>query len=160
MPEPTYTALATVTLGSSASSVTFSSIPATYRDLVVVISPTTSVDGTEVLMRVNGDTGSNYAFVYALGTGSTTFSAAGTAASFGLLLGRTSRVTNVLVNLMDYSATDKHKTILQRDNDSGWTTVMRAGRWANTAAINTIVVSTSSGTFNSGSTFNLYGIAS
>ena len=42
MPTPTYTPLATVTLGTSAASVTFSSIPATYRDLILIFDGTGS----------------------------------------------------------------------------------------------------------------------
>ena len=59
MPTPTYTPLATVTLGTAASSVTFSSIPATYRDLILVVNATTSADGIPSL-RFNGDSGNNY----------------------------------------------------------------------------------------------------
>lgn len=41
------------------STVTFSSIPATYRHLEIVASVTASVS-TNLLLRVNGDTGANY----------------------------------------------------------------------------------------------------
>jgi hypothetical protein len=37
MPTPTYDLIESTALGSSASSITFSSIPSTYRDLVLVI---------------------------------------------------------------------------------------------------------------------------
>jgi hypothetical protein len=57
-----YTALANVTLGSSAASVTFSSISQSYRDLVLVITATTSaVDNA--FIRFNSDSGSNYNIV-------------------------------------------------------------------------------------------------
>jgi hypothetical protein len=57
MPTPTYTPLATVTLGTTAASVTFSSIPATYRDLIFVLS---GLGGSaNITLRYNGDSGSN-----------------------------------------------------------------------------------------------------
>ena len=61
-------------------------------------------------------------------------------------------------SFMDYSATDKHKTVLIRANHPG-ETVACAGRWANTAAITSITINTAS-TFVIGSVFSLYGIVS
>ena len=58
---------------------------------------------------------------------------------------------------MDYSATDKHKTTLVRNDQSG-VTGMWAGRWANTAAINRLDIIGANGTFPIGTTLNLYGI--
>jgi hypothetical protein len=162
MPTPTYTALATVTLGSSASSVTFSSIPATYRDLVLVHAGTSSNGSlNSLLLRFNGDSGSNYTLVYMEGNGSSANS--GTGSGTGVNAGFTvsSPVSNNITQIMDYSATDKHKTVLSRKNTSSSNANAQASRWANTAAITSIVCTVDSGaTFSTGSTFNLYGIAS
>jgi hypothetical protein len=158
MPTPTYTPLATVTLGSSASSVTFSSIPATYRDLVVVISCTATSNG-DIGWRANGDTGSNYSAVQA-GVGATTggaFSNAPTGTTALAGSGGTVQSTSVL-QLMDYSATDKHKTSLSRANQGDAFVNMAASRYASTSAITSLTLL--SLTFNTGSTFSLYGIAS
>ena len=67
----TYTPIATNTLGSAQASVTFSSISGSYTDLVLIINAGTS-DASEqdCLIRVNGDTGSNYSATYMYGTGS------------------------------------------------------------------------------------------
>jgi hypothetical protein len=157
MPTPTYTPLATVTLGSSASSVTFSSIPATYRDLVLVMSgTTTSIQAG--LMRLNGDTGSNYSQVGMDGSGSSTSSFSGTVNTIDVWANGTT-VSQASVVIMDYSATDKHKTVLNRIDNSTWGTRALAARWANTAAITSILVYMAGGqSFNTGSTFNLYGV--
>jgi hypothetical protein len=57
----TYEAIATQTLGSAAASVTFSSIPGTYTDLVIVCTPLRVTAGAEELVfQFNSDTGSNY----------------------------------------------------------------------------------------------------
>ena len=163
MPTPTYTALATVTLGSSASSVTFSSIPATYRDLVLVYNGKATAGGSGNRMRVNGDTGGNYALVrmygYTGGTGSDVYTSG--VGYFDVSAMNTSDGNMSIMQFMDYSATDKHKTVLFRNQESGMLAVLAsAGRWANTAAITTINVFAASAQFASGSTFALYGIAS
>jgi hypothetical protein len=160
MPTPTYTPLATVTLGSSASSVTFSSIPATYRDLIVIVDGKTSLV-TNTVVRLNSDSGSNYSYVVAEGNGTSATSFSGTGSSPEV--GRMATLqSNVIIEIMDYSATDKHKTILGRGNSSGDLVRMSCTRWANTAAVNSVQIlpSPSPRTFDSGATFNLYGVIS
>jgi hypothetical protein len=157
MPTPTYTPLATVTLGSSASSVTFSSIPATYRDLIVVFVGSAST-AADLRIQLNADTGSNYSFVYAFGAPPSVFSAAGTqnGLTFGAVDGNQ---TLSKISIMDYSATDKHKTSLTRwDSASSNAVAMYASRWANTAAVTSLLVFPTSGTLSTGATVNLYGI--
>jgi hypothetical protein len=162
MPTPTYTPLATVTLGSAASSVTFSSIPATYRDLVLVESFQHTTTGSQSLMKF-GDTSTNYSMVTMRGNGSAansaTFSGDG---NIGTSPGNTNNTANVQLtcvrHIMDYSATDKHKTILQRFSDTSQHTIAVAGRWANTSTITTIGLSNLSGNYAAGSSFALYGI--
>jgi len=159
MPTPTYTPLATVTLGSSAALVTFSSIPATYRDLILVVEGATATSGRPV-MRFNADTGSNYTSVMMAG-GSSPYSAT-TSTTFidpipdYSVTGKFSAIWQV----MDYSATDKHKTVLVRLNQhAGGVVHATAGRWANTNAITTVAILTNNGAnYSSGTTFNLYGV--
>lgn len=161
MPTSTYVALATTTLGASASSVTFSSIPASYRDLVLVCVGTSSVNAN-VLCHLNNDTTSNYAWVYMNGNGSTDASGSNSS-NTSILVGATAywinaSPTNSVLQFMDYSATDKHKTVLCRNDGSTRATEATVSRWKNTAAVNEIDLSLTSGTFAIGSTFSLYGI--
>ena len=159
MPTPTYTPLATVTLGSAAASVTFSSIPATYRDLILVITAQRTGTPVNVGMRFNGDSGSNYTSVYMTGTGSSPATGIVSSTNFQLDLypyPPSSGFNNYIVQMMDYSATDKHKPILVRVNDAGNATEASAGRWASTAAVNSLALTLSN--FNTGSTFSLYGV--
>jgi hypothetical protein len=163
MPTPTYTPLATVTLASATGTVTFSNIPATYRDLILVLNYTSTAGNTfGGSLRFNGDTGSNYSDVYMLGDGSSASS--GTDAGTKQDIAFVSNVRgNTIVNIMDYSATDKHKTSLARFNTSNVYAIARAYRWANTAAITSMTIFNSSSsvpseTFSVGSTFNLYGV--
>jgi hypothetical protein len=173
MPTPTYVPLATVTLGSSASSVTFSSIPATYRDLVIVANGRTSYTSDSddsISLRFNADTGSNYSQVFALGYSAGTFSTAYTGNRMGVFAFAASASGNTnfgvaTANIMDYSATDKHKTVLGRGNNPPDSSVtMSAARWADTAAITSILLTPdrflqgASSAFVAGCTFNLFGV--
>ena len=159
-PVGTYIALATTTLPSATSSITFSSIPAGYRDLVLVCSGTTSVNAT-IITRLNGDSGNNYSWVYMRGNGSTAVSGANSSDT-SILTGATAywinaSPTNTVLQFLDYSATDKHKTVLCRNDGSTRASEATCSRWANTAAITQIAMTLTSGTFNTG-TFSLYGI--
>jgi hypothetical protein len=156
MPTPTYTPLATVTLGSSASSVSFASIPASYRDLIVVGDYTGSTVAL-VLMTFNGDSSNLSAVEMGANSGSGVFSGTATNINFGAIYG--SNKMTLITQIMDYSATDKHKTVLRRGNNAQQSELnAAAGRWASTAAITSIALTCNSGTFSSGSTFNLYGV--
>jgi hypothetical protein len=161
MPTPTYTALATRTLTGTASSVVFSTIPATYRDLILVCSGTSSNTAiNSIFVRFNSDAGSNYPFVQMYGTAAGAGS--NTSTTTGAIAGLTisSSVNTNITQIMDYSATDKHKTTLSRQNSMGDSYVRAsASRWTNTAAITSITCFIDTGAnFNSGSTFSLYGI--
>lgn len=152
----TYTPLQTITLSSTATSVTFASIPSTYRDLVLVVECSASSD-TLARIQFNGDTtDGNYSFVYALGTGSSTASGSSSSYPFGSV--NSSTTTNAIVHIMDYSATDKHKPCLDRDQESGQNVVFRAARWKNNDAITQVLVKPDTGSFSIDSSFSLYGI--
>lgn len=159
MPTTTYTPIASQTLSSTTSSITFSSIPSTYRDLILIISAAASVN-TGIRARFNGDTNTNYTSVYLQGNGSSAFSAT---RSFGFLdlsnFGpRTTFEFSNIINLMDYSVTDKHKSILQRPNTPSASVEAYASRWASTSAISSIEIYVTSGTFSIGSVFSLFGV--
>ena len=155
MPTPTYTPLANVTLGSTTLSVTFSSIPATYRDLILITNGKATA-GDDYFILFNGDTaGSNYSKVLMVGNGSS-------AASFASISSNAAAIYETdgvwIHQIMDYSATDKHKTCLVRSNTAGTNVIAGTTRWANTAAITSVIVKPGSANLVSGSTFSLYGV--
>jgi hypothetical protein len=157
MATPTYTPIASITLGSSASSVTFSSISADYRDLIFVWTGTQSV-ADDFRIYLNSDTGTNYSFVRARADGTDDSSESGSGESgLKVAAGTFGSTSSVIVQLMDYSATDKHKTALVRSNSNN--VAMLASRWADTSAITSVKAETESGNFSVGSTFSIYGIA-
>ena len=157
MATPTYTLIDSVTLGSSASTVTFSSIQA-GGDLVIVMTGQTT-GGSNCSYTINSDTGTNYPYVFMRGDGSAT--ASGTTTANANYVGYfTANPSNAILQFFDYSATDKQKTSLVRMNDASARVYANANRWANTAAINRIDFILSGGeSFAAGMTFYLYGIA-
>ncbi len=161
---PTYEPIATNTLSSSASSVTFSSISGSYTDLVVVCSffkPT----GGSPRFRLNGDTSSLYSQTVVYGNGTTASSSRESSEGAYYLMDFLSPSTSVpnlsIVNVMNYSNTTTHKTILERAGAADTGTVASVGLYRSTSAITSITINAdgSSGVFSSGSTFTLYGIA-
>lgn len=163
MPTPTYTALANITLGSSAASVTFSSISQAYRDLVLIQSATGSA-ATYSFIQVNGNTSTSYYGIDMGGNGVNPGSSS--TGAVNALLSSWYYGNNVYTNpniitwnFMDYSATDKQKTVIVRTNLQEYGVSAMVNRWANIAAITSMVITPGSGTWAAGSTFSLYGIA-
>lgn len=154
----TYTPIATTTLGSAASSYTFSSISGTYTDLVLVAAGYQSIDDN-VLMRFNSDTGSNYSSTTIFGSGSAASSFRSTSATSMQLGGLfTSDGGNAIYQIMNYSNSTTYKSVLARANAAGSGTQARVGLWRSTAAITSVTLLTGSGNFQTGSTFTLFGI--
>jgi len=162
----TYQPIASQTLSSAAASVTFSGIPQTYTDLVVVINGSMSASGATIYARLNGDTGSNYSVTYIGGNGTSAYSNRSSNNSNGIGLGgfeagfSTGMFTNI-VHFQNYSNSTTNKTVLSRwsDPSSGGEVEAFVGLWRNTTAITSIEIRNNGGhNFNSGSTFNLYGI--
>jgi hypothetical protein len=158
MPTNTYVALQTQTLGTAASSVTFSSIPAGYTDLVLVMNGTLSTSAA-VYCEFNGDTASNYSSTYIQGQSGTASSGRDTRLYlFGFLTSGSGPNTGI-ANIQNYSNTTTFKTVLSRANDSS-TVNANVGLWRGTpAAINSINLIPTGGTFSIGTTFTIYGIA-
>ena len=164
----TYEKIATNTLGSTTSSVTFSSIPATYTDLVIVCSARSSYTGgtsAPININFNSDTGANYSNVFMYGNGTT----AGTSrASNGNYI-YTADISavggtgfagfgNLIININNYSNTTTNKTTLARTSSPNSFVEAVCGLWRNTSAIGSIDLTVTLGDFVVGSTFTLYGI--
>jgi hypothetical protein len=176
----TYTELATQTLGTAASTVTFSSIPSGYTDLVLQCSlraDTSTFNNMNFpLLRLNGDSTSGLYSVtnlYARNTGGGDTAASQRASNqneinFGGVA--TSAMASGIfstyqIQLQNYANTSVFKTFLARIGTGGNLTAMdgvwaSVGLWRNTNAITSLsLTATSSGSFQIGSTFSLYGIA-
>ncbi len=157
MPTPTYTPLATITLTSTDSEVVFASIPSSFRDLILIISNSQGLAN----LRFNSDTAGNYNWVRMWGEGGGGQSSASSNQT-SLYTGDGSTAPSMnRIQIMDYSATDKHKSVLARNDYNpgslNYNAFTVAGRWASNTAINTISISGT--TYPVGATFSLYGVA-
>jgi hypothetical protein len=158
MPRKTYTQINSVTLAAASSSVTFASIPQNYRDLVLIVNGAgSSGQGNNYLYFNNDTTAGNYAYVRMLGDGSSTSSAIASNPSVSDVT--TSFNNTVKVDILDYSASDKHKTRLSTSSNPTSTIIAYASRWANTAPVTSLTFAGfNSGNWVTGTTFTLYGI--
>jgi hypothetical protein len=160
MPTNTYVALATAIATGSQSTITFTSIPQTYTDLVLVCSGNTANVATALLF--NNDNGTNYSRTAVRGYSSTADSFRQTSLSYLAIDASVSQpFQNAIINIQNYSNTTTRKTALWRSNSSTGGVEAMVGLWYGTiAAINRIdVISTGGTNFSAGSTFTIYGIA-
>jgi hypothetical protein len=160
----TYEPIATTTLGTAAATLTLSTIPGSYTDLVLVASVKASTSGQGLTMQFNGDGGAGSLY------STTGLRGNGTAASSF----RQSNTNNVLLSnfaepptgspnvciaqFSNYSNTTTYKTVLVRANSAGFGVDALVGLWRNTNAITSIKIDISGGNMSIGSTFTLYGI--
>jgi hypothetical protein len=169
----TYTLIASSTVGSGgASYVEFTSIPATYTDLLVKCSLRSNrADGTvidAVALRFNGNSSASYNFTRLTGTGAAASSASGsgdtslfldnpssnsaTASTFG----------NSEYYIPNYAGSTNKSVSADAVSENNGTTAyarLTAGLWSNTSAITSIRLTPDTGTlWNQYSTATLYGI--
>jgi hypothetical protein len=163
----TYIPISTQTLSSATSTVTFSSIPATYTDLVLVCNVGGSAAGNGVSLRFNSDSSSVYSDTGLWGTGSSAASGRHSNSNTGALtiaVGVTNNPSDVVIiaNIQNYANTTTNKVLLSRATNANASASYPGSEavvtlWRNTAAINTIALSNGAN-FVSGSTFALYGV--
>jgi hypothetical protein len=158
----TYVALNKITLSTSASSVTFSSIPQTYTDLILIISGSMTVT-SNTRLQLNGAT-TNYSSTTIVGNGtsaSSSFFGAGSPSisnPTGIYIDTVSTGTGqfqYIVNIMNYTNTTTFKTTLSRFGAASTGTEATVGLYRSTSAITQATLLSN---FASGSTFSLYGI--
>jgi hypothetical protein len=157
----TYTPIATTTLGSNQTDFTFSSIPSTYTDLIVVYQAKASSSGFDVRIQFNGDTASNYSATVVSGSG-TAASSYRESNNIGILVDNYGSVSTTefnltRINVMNYANSTTYKNVLVRSDRAASGTDAIVGLWRATAAITSIKMLGSQ--FATGSTFTLYGIA-
>jgi hypothetical protein len=154
----TYTPIATTTLTSSSASVTFSSIPQTYTDLVVVMNAIVNVSPAFHNTSFNGDTATNYSTTWIVGDGSSAASAR--QANNSVIAGFAANPEALyILNIMNYSNTTTFKSTLARTSNVN-TSISAAlvGLYRSTSAINSITIAGSNNNYSAGTTATLYGI--
>jgi hypothetical protein len=170
----TYTLISSNVLASSAASVTFSSIPATYTDLVLRISARSSASATTdiLLMQFNSITsGYSETNLYANSANSpgstqgTSLSTIG-ASGYFLITGDTataSTFSNVEYYIPSYTVSQNKPVsgmTTPENNATAYVPRVMAALMSNTATISGVTFTLDTGSFMSGSSFYLYGISS
>jgi hypothetical protein len=156
----TYEPITTQTLGSNQSTITLSSIPGTYTDLVIVANGV-STSGGGMKARFNGDAGANYSFTYIYGDGSNVVTSRVANDANGVVgsrIGIGSQGGGVM-QINNYSDATTFKSMLSRQFGQDQIAWYAISRWRSTAAITSMVFSDESGgQFATGFTITLYGI--
>lgn len=161
----TYIPLATFTTTGTASQITFSNIPNTYRDLVIVTNVVASSAGPyDQAIRFNNDTASGYSsmIIYAAGASASQYTALVNPDRAYLDFygsATTSQRASSIAHIFDYSVNYKHKNVITRGNRGNSGSEIIASRWKNNAVISSIQYFLISGSFGAGTTVSLYGIA-
>lgn len=155
----TYDKIATYTGTGSAGDISFTSIPGTYTDLVLVANIFTSANANQTF-RVNSDSGNNYSNTWLTGNGSTAASSRNSnnnslTTQINIFAGSSEPALHTM-HFMNYANTTTYKTVLTRSNRASQATEAIVGLWRNTAAITSITIS--GGTFTTNAVFTLYGI--
>lgn len=157
----TYDKIAAYTAPSNITSYTFSSIPSTYTDLVIIASGVGTGD-IDISARFNGDSGANYSRTMLGGYGGTVSSSRSTGLTFFRLnwvsYWESTGRSNAIAHVMNYSNTTTNKTVLSRGNNGNQGVDAQVSLWRNTAAITSIELYTSAFNIATGTTFTLYGI--
>lgn len=160
----TYEPIATYTAPSPQASYTFTSIPATYTDLIIIINGSVASGNPSVWMRLNSHSATAYSYTRVTGNGTSALSSrevnqtkANIASAFGMT---TTYETNLIVQIMNYANTTTYKTILTRANTPSIGTEASVNLWAKSPeAITSVeILNSSAVNFSTGSTFTLYGI--
>jgi hypothetical protein len=154
----TYDTIATTTLGSPASSITITSIPSTYTDLVMVIEATNTSGNTDLFMRFNSDTGTNYSYQFiSRGVSNSIIDTANVRMGYYALPQSTVQYHS-MTHIQQYAG-NKYKSWFTRANSAAVGSDMLSGTWRNTSAINTITIVVNGATeFGTGSRVTIFGI--
>lgn len=163
MPTPTYTPIASASVSSPTSSITFSNlntIAAGMRDLILIINIQT-VQETNLRITFNGITGTSYANIQMWGDGTNPGSASNVnqpgVQDYYVDTPATNFAT-YLVSIFDFSQTDKNKPILIRSNRTNDAVGAVASRFASNDAITSIAIQGVNVNLNTGSNAQLYGV--
>jgi len=164
--QTSFESISTVALSSSNGTITFSSIPSTYKHLQIRMFATGSTTA-DAYIRFNNDSTATYFCHQMRGGGGGTAQGYSYATQNQMVItsniGQSSTSFSAAVcDVLDYQNTNKNKTIRSLNgydlNGSG-EAIFWSGAWNNSSsAVSRIDIIMSSGTFGSNSHFALYGI--
>jgi hypothetical protein len=158
-----YDALGSVTLSSTASSVTFAGIPSGYKHLQIRYAAM-ATGATDTQIRFNEDSATNYNYhlMRSQGTAAQAYPyATQNSIMVQYNIGHAGSAAAAIIDILNYEASDKHKTVRSIagfENNTIGEMDLWSGAWRNTSPVSSIVVSTPTNAFSTNSTFALYGV--
>ena len=167
-----YESIATVTLGSNQSSISFSSIASTWTHLQLrcFVRMNRADNADNMAIQLNSDTAANYSFHDLRGDGTSAGAEYGSSISYMYIPDlvannpTSSIFSAAIIDILDYKDVNKYKTIRTlsgNDRNGGGAVALSSGNWRSTSAVTSITVTGRYGSgFISGSTIALYGIKS
>lgn len=161
----TYNAIATVTTGSLTTSISLSSIPSSYTDLVVIMTGSMAAGANTIYVRINGDTNTNYQTIYMSSNGSSRTAAVGSLRNDGVSFGNfaygytANTPFLVQAHFNNYAQSTYSKTVLSKWSQGSNAVEYSGNRWTQTGAISSLEIRNNGGhNFNIGTTVTIYGI--
>lgn len=164
----TYDLISSNTLSSTSSSVSFTAISSVFTDLVLSVSASCTLSGSDLRLRFNSDTGTNYSHTYMSGYTSATRGLASSATftqvtNFVGVSDSSSEANTLRLDINKANNTSAHKQIIIRNHTirylGGFREVMLlSSQYRSLSAISAIEIYVATGSFTVGSIFSLYGI--
>jgi hypothetical protein len=164
-----YESIATASGTGSSGTITFSSIPSTYKHLQLRAIGRSDYAGgnVQIAVRFNSDTAANYSGHYIVGNGGSAIasgSANTTFAEGGQVSAATSTASamgTAVMDILDYADTNKYKTLRSLsgfDANGSGQVLLTSGAWRSTSAITSIILIAGAGNWTTTTQFALYGI--
>jgi hypothetical protein len=167
-----YESIATATGTGTSATITFSSIPSTYKHLQIrwiARSTFATASAVNINTQINADTGANYANHRLSGDGSATTAAGAASATemvFPFMVSGNSATAGIvgtgIIDIQDYASTTKTKTLRVfggvDTNTSAGRVAIQSGLWNSTSAMTSISFTSNDGNFGTTTSFALYGI--
>jgi hypothetical protein len=163
----TYEKIATTTLGSPSTTITFSSISSAYTDLRIVVSSTMTLASRFNYLTFNSDSSATYSFTYLMGNGTSGSSSGNANGNYmpvddNQINGSSTTIpTFSTIDVFSYTGST-YKTLLNTvsaDQNGSGAVINKVGLWRSNSAINSVTFTASgSTTFKVGTTATIYGI--
>ena len=166
MPTGTYEFISSFIFSTPANSHTFTSIPATYDDFIIIGANITATEAQTMYWQANGDTSANYAqslLLASSGFGAALTPSKSLSVSRGFL---GSGITGVpptktggfIMQMNQYSQSSYPKVAVVSYDQSDTGAEISTAMWTGTAAVYELKIFLNGGNFKSGTRFSMYGI--
>jgi hypothetical protein len=168
--------IATVTAAGGETSLSFTSIPSTYKSLQIRVlskdTDTTYNGFTSAILRFNSDSTTGHYSYHRLNTSSGSVVAYGNGSTSSISLdtldassgsGMTNIFAGGIIDVIDYASTTKYKTLKYLggfdNNSTGGGISLVSGLWQSTSAVTSLSIASNDVAWAAGTTFTLYGVS-